>query len=163
MNPQGLELRDIHLPPDVSWWPPAIGWWILLALIVIVASVLTARHWWQKTAVRRAAFANLARIERQWLRQKNAHELVCSLSSLLRRVALAGVAREQVAALTGAKWAQHLDGFVGNDSFTNGVGTLLVTGPYQQQLDANENDLADLMALCKHAIALMSEGHQAHG
>ncbi|MDP7406676.1 MAG: DUF4381 domain-containing protein, partial [SAR324 cluster bacterium] len=22
-------LRDVHLPPAVSWWPPAPGWWII--------------------------------------------------------------------------------------------------------------------------------------
>ena len=24
------ELRDIHLPPEIGWWPPAYGWWILI-------------------------------------------------------------------------------------------------------------------------------------
>ncbi|MBP6325901.1 MAG: DUF4381 domain-containing protein, partial [Dokdonella sp.] len=27
MNADGPQLRDIHLPPDPSWWPPAPGWW----------------------------------------------------------------------------------------------------------------------------------------
>ena len=24
-----LDLRDIHLPEAIGWWPPAIGWWLL--------------------------------------------------------------------------------------------------------------------------------------
>ncbi|MEJ2090486.1 MAG: DUF4381 domain-containing protein, partial [Gammaproteobacteria bacterium] len=33
MQPDLLQqLKDIHLPPDPTWWPPAPGWW-LLALV----------------------------------------------------------------------------------------------------------------------------------
>jgi hypothetical protein len=30
------QLRDIHLPPDPSWWPPAPGWWMLAALAAVM-------------------------------------------------------------------------------------------------------------------------------
>jgi len=33
-------LRDIHLPDAISWWTPAIGWWILLALVIAAFIVL---------------------------------------------------------------------------------------------------------------------------
>ena len=36
---QGPVLRDIHLPPDPSWWPPAPGWWMLAALVVTIATI----------------------------------------------------------------------------------------------------------------------------
>jgi len=32
-----LPLRDVHLPPQPSWWPPAPGWWVLLAVACVVA------------------------------------------------------------------------------------------------------------------------------
>ena len=37
MNPSDplAQLKDIHLPDAVSWWPLAIGWWIV-AIIAIV-------------------------------------------------------------------------------------------------------------------------------
>lgn len=41
-----LPLRDIHLPPNPSWWPPAPGWWVLLALagVLIAAAYLLYRR-----------------------------------------------------------------------------------------------------------------------
>ncbi|MCA9451888.1 MAG: DUF4381 domain-containing protein, partial [Nitrospira sp.] len=28
-------LRDVHLPPPISLWPPAPGWWITLGLVMM--------------------------------------------------------------------------------------------------------------------------------
>ena len=37
------QLRDIHLPEAVGWWPPAPGWWIL-ALVLILATAFAIRY-----------------------------------------------------------------------------------------------------------------------
>ena len=34
MNPSELGLRDIHLPGDITWWPPAFGSWLFGAALV---------------------------------------------------------------------------------------------------------------------------------
>jgi len=47
-NPMLEQLRDIHLPEAVHWWPPAPGWWIvaalLLALTIWLSRYLQARY-----------------------------------------------------------------------------------------------------------------------
>ena len=47
-NPALEQLRDIHLPQAVHWWPPAPGWWIvaalLLALTIWLGRYLRARY-----------------------------------------------------------------------------------------------------------------------
>jgi hypothetical protein len=37
------QLRDIHLPPDISIWPLAPGWWLLILLAIASISYLAWR------------------------------------------------------------------------------------------------------------------------
>ena len=37
------QLKPLHLPPDPSWWPPAIGWWVLLIVLVILTGWILYR------------------------------------------------------------------------------------------------------------------------
>ena len=32
------DLRDVHMPDPISWWPPAFGWWMIMGC---------AGHWRQ--------------------------------------------------------------------------------------------------------------------
>lgn len=47
-NPTLEQLRDIHLPEAVHWWPPAPGWWIVttlvLALLIWLGRYLQRRY-----------------------------------------------------------------------------------------------------------------------
>ncbi|MGV6806815.1 MAG: DUF4381 domain-containing protein [bacterium] len=36
------QLRDIHLPDPVAWWPPAPGWW-LLGIVIAILILLCVR------------------------------------------------------------------------------------------------------------------------
>ncbi len=37
------QLRDIHLPEPVTFWPPAPGWWFIL-LLILIGLVFLYRH-----------------------------------------------------------------------------------------------------------------------
>ena len=36
------QLRDVHVPDSVSWWPLAIGWWVIIGLVALIALLLLA-------------------------------------------------------------------------------------------------------------------------
>jgi Domain of unknown function (DUF4381) len=146
MNSDLSQLRDIHLPDPISWWPPAIGWWLLLLLLVVLA---VAGYWFysrhQKQQWRRDALVELQRLQQQQLSEK---ELVTELSILLRRVAITRFPREEVASLTGERWLAFLDQHMKENVFQS-KGRVLITAPYSATVDA---DTKELITLCQRWI-----------
>lgn len=96
------QLRDIHLPPPVSAWPPAPGWWLLAALLLalLVVAAIGWRRQRRRNAYRRAALRELQQLG------NNAD--IATINALLKRTALAAGARE-AAALSGTAWLQFLE------------------------------------------------------
>ena len=85
----GPALRDIHLPPDPSWWPPAPGWWLLCALALALAAL--GAWWWRRhrrvARRRQGALAELARLRERHRVDGDTARLIADLHQLLRRVA----------------------------------------------------------------------------
>lgn len=86
--PTGPTLRDIHLPQNPSWWPPAPGWWIL-ALLIVTAMVAVV-WWWRRLSRRRAIesalLAEVDALAQRW--REHPQKLAAGLHQLLRRCAL---------------------------------------------------------------------------
>jgi hypothetical protein len=146
-----LPLRDIHLPPPISWWPPAPGWWALAALLfgsVILLAWLWRRHR-KERIVRNLALASLAAIEDS---QADARARLQQLAIVMRRTCLSVYPRTAVAGLTGEAWLRFLDQPLGREAFTRGAGALLVDGAYRPQVDA---DLRPLFTLCRSWLKAM--------
>ena len=105
---QGPALRDIHLPPEPSWWPPAPGWWVLAALVLV--GVLLAVWGWRRyrqTAHRRQRILReLEQVATQYGQDGNAAALAGSIQQLLRRVARLHV--PMAAQQRGEAWRQTL-------------------------------------------------------
>ncbi|MCG6872679.1 MAG: DUF4381 domain-containing protein [Gammaproteobacteria bacterium] len=139
MNPLE-QLRDIHLPAAIPWWPLAPGWWLLGGLLL--AGLLLGWRWWRRTKAPRpllvAARGELAGIERRYRAEPRPDRLARELSELLRRVCVVRYPRADSAGLTGDPWLALLDGALGGNDFREGSGRALAEAPYRQDpvLDA---------------------------
>lgn len=147
-NPLDLPLRDIHLPEAISWWPLAFGWWLLLAAILLLGCVifLIVKRC-LKSTLRKEARQSLQRIEKSFEECADARRCLCELSAFLRRVKLSQKKSDKIAGLTGHAWLKVLDEPLGTQEFSEGVGKLLLIGPYSPQV-INE-DVGALIQLCR--------------
>lgn len=116
------QLKDIHLPEPISWWPLAWGWWAVLALLVLAVLALIIRHW--RGRVYRATIAELETLSRD-----NTALQSRALSTLLKRV---GLHRgRNIESLSGQAWADYLT----QNGFSNEQADFIAFASY-----ANPND-----------------------
>lgn len=148
MDPQLIPLRDLHLPAGIGWWPPAPGWWILAGL-ALLATLWVLRYAYAKrrrSAARRLALRELARLRKAYDKNGNAAVLGIRLSLLLRRAMLAYAPRNEVAGLTGDEWLLWLDRGLAGNPFTDGPGRNLRELPYRRPGGNPEPDIEGLLA-----------------
>lgn len=152
MNPSplaGLDLHDILAAPSPGFWPPAPGWWVLAVLLL---GVLSVSGWRLVTAWRRRR--RQARIlgELDALSTRRPDQVAIQVSTLLRRVALMGFSRREVAPLSGKDWLAFLDRTGGNGAFIHGAGKVLATAPYASAHSVTDTDNDALIALARQWI-----------
>ena len=134
-----LVLRDIHQPAPPSWWPPAPGWLLVMAIIAVALAALAWRVW-RRHAQRRAH----ARLFDMTVERAGApSEQLAAMSELLRRAAR----RIDPAAdkLAGDAWLGFLDRGLKQPVFTAGAGAALRDGAYRR-------DISPLEVVALHAF-----------
>ena len=142
-----VNLKDIHLPPPVSFWPPAPGWWILAVLLIpslFIGGVwLYRRH--KKSNPKTEALRLLK--DMQILHQNSQDEVASlrNLSKLLRRTALTFYENDAVASLHGAAWLEFLDETGKTKEFSQGAGKVLGNEIFQQNVNPDMNALFPLV------------------
>lgn len=149
IDPAALALRDIHLPNSVLWWPPAPGWWILLFLIIVVVSsvfILIRRRRNLRMSAIYLAKQELSRIENEFKLNHDKSFLVKEISELIRRISISLFNRSKSASLTGEKWLLFLDQLNGDESFSKGIGRILIEAPYQPKPDYDDKALLNLVS-----------------
>lgn len=159
MNPQGPELRDIHLPPDPSWWPPAPGWWVLALIAILLLGWMgrkalraLRRRRWQRRVLAEFDHAVAAHSH-----PADGANLAAAISGVLRRATRMLDARS--AALDGEAWLRFLDACVRGTEFANGVGRVLLDAPFRPHA---EFDSAALIALSRRWLKQALAGVQVH-
>ena len=140
-------LRDIHLPSHISFWPPAPGWFLIAFIILALAasSLFIYYSYKKKNARKTQALLQLHALERRWQTCKNPKLIIEELSTLLRRAALAKYPRQNVAGLHGNLWLAFLDQSGETNEFREGAGRQLISAPYRKSHYGNLNKLFELI------------------
>lgn len=168
-NPDTVEwleqhLHDVHLPPEVPWWPPAPGWWVLASISIALAIWVLWRYRQrvQGRNPRRRALAQLDRLHAHWQRSQpptqvrdssNEHSVCddhsgsepmqdylrqCNL--ILRELAIALAGRTEVSQLTGPAWSAWLEQGL-SQPLPAEVRVLLDSACYQRTVTADIENL----------------------
>ena len=122
------QLRDVHMPADPSWWPPAPGWWLIAAAAIALLVWLTFKllqAWQARAAIREARtlhLNNLARFQEGEIDEKRYTDIT---NELLKRLLVVAMGRTQLAPLSGQAWLEALDVSSDSDQFTAGPGSAL--------------------------------------
>ncbi|MCK5002309.1 MAG: DUF4381 domain-containing protein [Gammaproteobacteria bacterium] len=164
-TPTTLELRDIHLPEAISWWPPAPGWWFLLgSIILIIAAIFLFKRYQKKQALKKQVLAEFENICTQYQSDKNAIALIQSMSILLRRACISFYPRSEAASLTGKSWLAFLDDTSKEKVFDTEHGQLIATAPYLSENTKLDFDAENLIHLCENWLkAQPNKNHDRAG
>ena len=138
-----LNLKDIHLPPPVSFWPPAPGWWVLVVLLI--SSLFICGVWFYRQHKKRKPKNEALKILKDLqTTHKNSHDDLASLrnlSNLIRRTALTYYKNDTVASLQGYAWLEFLDKTGKTKEFSQGVGKVLGNEVFKRKVNPDMNAL----------------------
>jgi len=142
------DLKDVHEPAAIVFWPMAPGWWLLIFLLV--ASLIGVYYWkkHRKPPYKKLAQTALKQLHNEYELNGDEKMFIQSLSTLIRRIALAVYGR-QVSSLTGNQWLKFLNETGNTDAFTVGPGKMLIDAPYQSTPNIN---VKDLLLITKHWV-----------
>ena len=137
------QLRDIHMPDMIEAWPPAPGWWILAALgvLLVIAGLTWLFRYWRANRYRREAISELTQLLKDQHKDEDDQAYLEALQRLLKRTALTGFPREEVASLTGEAWVQFLDRASGSHDFSMGEAEALIDGNYRPDISVDAENL----------------------
>ncbi|MFZ3182551.1 MAG: DUF4381 domain-containing protein [Pseudomonas sp.] len=104
------QLQDLPLPAAVSYLPQTWGWLALLLLLLALGLCYAGRglNRWRRNRYRRAALAELSRLELALTEPAQTVTALRQLPELLKRTALSMPNPPAVASFSGQAWQQFL-------------------------------------------------------
>lgn len=155
LKPDALaQLRDIHLPTPISWWPLALGWYALLAILLSVSiGLIYLSHKRRLHAqAKNQALKLLDIYKANHEKEPNTQLMSARISELLRRVALVYYPRSDVASLNGKDWIVFLNK-TGKGIDFNPVASMLLESPFKPSPKGKESlNLKPLMSRAEQWI-----------
>lgn len=126
------QLRDIHLPDPVGWWPLAPGWYVLMIVLLLILMFISYRIYQRHVngLAKNKALELLKIYKDQYDKDRNAQIASARISELLRRVALVYYPRAQVASIHGDDWIEFLNTTSKNIDFRP-VKAMLLDSPFK--------------------------------
>jgi len=146
-------LKDIHIPVEPSWWPPALGWWLLLIWGIIIIMIFAAIFLYWYTTPKQYA---LRALKYYYKTDSGAVMLARHMSALMKRISLLKFPRDQVAKLTDDEWIDFLLEKTGN-AFSEKQLQLLATATYMPEKSLTPNNPSDLYLAGRAAVQKLFE------
>lgn len=157
-------LHDIVEPAAISWWPPAAGFWILLALLLVWMTAVALRIWirYKQNSYRREALVLLKQIEPGLQLAQSRGQALAEVALMLKRTALSAYPRENVAELSGEEWLAFLDRSGNTKHFSRGAAAIIGNVSWQPQAGEklSSQELKEIVSSVQHWI---SHHHQWEG
>ena len=122
------QLKTLHLPPEPSWWPPAIGWWLLLLMGIILITWVVfriVRHFQATKPIRHGKLL-IDKLYKEYQDGAISEERFAhAANQIIKRVLVPGLGKQQYAKLSGDEWLKALDQISETNRFTQGEGAIL--------------------------------------
>jgi len=128
MAAQLAQLRDIHLPDPISWWPLAPGWWALAVLLIVCSASALVFEFRRRRSLKYRALRELDQLRRGTAPHVTIMELASELCILVRRVVLNTANGRLYANTYGDAWSGYLA--ASPDGMPDEIARFIATAPY---------------------------------
>lgn len=122
------QLRDVHLPSEPGWWPPAPGWWLLTCICIVAVFFLGLTAWRghkRKRPIRSAKVLLEDTLTDYRLGQIGALDYVNRANEILKRLLVMAFGIRSLATTSNEDWLRALDRISGSNDFSQNCGYIL--------------------------------------